>query len=103
MAARTAVDSLIDLRYTLRMMGAPVEYTSYIFGDNQSVIKQSTIPHSQLTKRHFALSYHRVCEAIAAEIIKFYDMPGKKNPVDILTKFLGYQEAWPHLKPLLFW
>ena len=39
-----------------------------MFGDNQSVITSSTIPHSRLSKRHNALSYHRVREAIVAKI-----------------------------------
>jgi hypothetical protein len=37
-----------------------------MFGDNQSVITSSTIPHSRLFMRHNALLYHRVREAIAA-------------------------------------
>jgi hypothetical protein len=102
-AAKTAVDQLVDLRYTLRMLGAPVEYTSYMFGDNEAVVNQGTLPHSKLSKRHFALAYHRVREAVAAGFVKFFHMPGKNNPADVLTKFLGYQEAWPLLKPLMFW
>jgi len=69
-----------------------------VFGDNQSVVTQSTLPHSQLSKRHYALAYHRVREAIAAGYIKMYYIPGKINPADILTKTLGFQEYWPHLR-----
>jgi hypothetical protein len=77
----------MDLRYTLRMMGIPIDGPAWLFGDNQSVIISSTIPHSNLNKRHNALSYHRVREAIAAEIMYFLHMDGKYNPSDILTKF----------------
>ena len=71
-AARIATHQIIDLRTTLRYLGVPVNGESFMFGDNQSVVTSSTIPHSALNKRHNALSYHRVREAVAAGIIRFY-------------------------------
>ena len=77
--ARTAMVQIMDMRYTLRMLGVPV-IDSYMFSDNQSVLTNSTVPHSQLNKRHNALAYHRVREAIAAAVMKFFKIDGKKNP-----------------------
>ena len=57
-AAHIATEQIMDLRYTLRMMGVPLDGKSYMFGDNQSVITSGTIPHSSLNKRHNALAYH---------------------------------------------
>ena len=74
-----------------------------MFGDNESVVKNSTVPHSQLKKRHVALAYHRVREAIAAGIVLFHHIAGDANPADILSKHWGYAQVWPVLKPLLFW
>jgi len=102
-ATKTAVEKAYDLRYTLRMMGIPVDYRSYLFGDNQSVVTQATIPHSQLTKRHNALAYHYTREAVAAGLVVYCHIPGTENPSDCLTKFLGYQQWWPILRPILFW
>jgi hypothetical protein len=93
----------MDLRYTLRMMGVPLDGKAYMFGDNQNVITSGTIPHSSLNKRHNALAYHRVREAIASDIIWFFQISGKINPADVLTKFLGHATFWPLIKPLLFW
>ena len=59
-AARQAVEQVMDLRYSLRMMGVPLDGPAWMFGDNASVITSSNIPHSSLNKRHNALSYHRV-------------------------------------------
>jgi len=103
MAARTATEQIMDLRYTLRMMGVPLDGPSWMFGDNQSVITSSTIPESSLNKRHNALSYHLVRECIAAEIIYFIHVEGKFNPSDLFTKILGWAEFWPLIQPLLFW
>ncbi len=101
-AARTAAEQIIDLRLTLRYMGIPIG-RSVMFGDNQSVVTSSTVPHSRLSKRWVALSYHRARECIAANIFVFQDIPGKENPADILSKHWGYQQIWPVLQPLLFW
>ena len=102
-AARIATEQIIDLRYTLRYMGVPIKGPSYLFGDNQSVVTSSTIPSSILNKRSSALCYHRVREAIAAGILKFYHIKGKKNPADILSKHYAQADVWPLIKPLLFW
>ena len=102
-AARISTDQIIDLRTTLRYLGVPIRGKSFLFGDNQSVITNSTIPHSTLKKRHNALSYHRVREAISANILCFNKIDGKVNPSDILSKHCGYVQAWPMIKALLFW
>jgi hypothetical protein len=54
------------------------------------MVDSSIIPHSQLNKRHTALSYHRVPEAICAGIFKFYHIYGTENPSDVLSKHWGY-------------
>ena len=102
-ATKTATEKAYDLRYTLRMMGIPLDYRTYMFGDNQAVVIQSSIPHSQLAKRHNALAYHYTREAIATGMIIYTHLPGTENPSDCLTKFLGYQQWWPLLRPILFW
>ena len=102
-AARIAVDQIIDLRTTLRYLGVPIREKSYLFGDNKSVVDSSTLPHSPLKKRHHALSYHRVREAIAAEFLGFYWIDGSKNPADVLSKHWKFHDVWPTLKTIMFW
>ena len=103
MAARIAIEQIMDLRYTLRMLGAPIDGPAWMFGDNRSVVTSSTIPHSTLSKRWNALSYHRCREAIAADIVRFELLPGSQNVSDILTKSLPYSVARLLTEPLLFW
>ena len=103
-AAKTAVDQIVNIRTTLRYLGVPIKGKTYMFGDNQSVVTNSTLPHSQLNKRHNALAYHRVREAVACkDMLGFYHIPGDKNPADILSKHWGFQQVWPQLKALLYW
>ena len=101
-AARTGTEQIIDLRFTLRMLGVPLDGPSWMFGDNQSVITSSTIPHSTLSKRWNALSYHRVREAVASGILRFHFIESKQNPADILTKPLSHSAMWPHVDTLFF-
>ena len=102
-AGRTCVDQIIDLRTTLRYLGVPIRPRSYVFGDNKSMVDSSTIPHSKLHKRHNALSFHRVREAVASQIIAMYHLDGIYNPADILSKHWGYQQIWRNLRPILFY
>ena len=84
-AARIGTDKIIEMRYMLRMLGVPLDGPSYMFGDNLSVINSSSIPDDTLKKKHNALNYHRVREAIAADILKFIHISSDQNPADILT------------------
>lgn len=101
-AARVAVDQIVDLQFTLRQFGVSIKRT-IMFGDNKSVVISSTLPHSKLNKRHNALSYHRVREAIANRVMEFHHIDGNINASDMLSKFAGYQQFWPMLRSLLFW
>ena len=101
-AARTAVEQIIDIRTTLRYVGVPIRDKSYMFGDNRSVVTSSTIPNNTISKRHDLASYHRVREAIAAKYISFHWKDGKSNPADILSKHWELATVWPMLKHILF-
>jgi hypothetical protein len=102
-ATRIAVDQIIDFRTTLRYLGVPVNNKSYMFGENQAVVSNSTIPHSSLNKRHNALAYQRVREMISSKILGYYWIDDKSNPADIVSKHWSYPQVWHLLKPILFY
>ena len=102
-AARTAIQQIIGLRQALQYLGVPLRETSYLFGDNESVVKSGSIPHSTLSKRHHALAYHFTREAVATGLVSFYHIDGDKNPSDILSKHWGHSQVYPMLRPLLFY
>jgi len=101
-AARTCVEQLVVLRDTLRYLGVPLRERSYMFGDNESVVNSSILPEARLHKRHNALSFHRVREAIASGNYVFTHIPGRINPADILSKHWSYTSVWHVLRTLLF-
>jgi hypothetical protein len=102
-AMRTCVEQIIDLRNTLRYLGVPIRSKSFVFGDNETVVKAATQVHARLHKRHNMLFFHFVREAIARGFINFFHIPGVENPADLLSKHWGYSDIWSQLKPLLFW
>jgi hypothetical protein len=93
----------MDLKYTLKSSGVPIDGPAWMFRDNQSVNISSAIPHSSLNKRHNALSYHRVREAIASKLMYFLHLPGIYNPANFLMKALPWIPFWPLVQPLQFW
>jgi hypothetical protein len=102
-AAKQAVEQIMALRMSLRYLGVEVHGATYLFGDNGSVVTNSSIPESPLRKRHQALAYHFTREAIAAKVVDFRHLPGTLNPADILSKHWGYAQIWPMLRTILFW
>lgn len=88
-AARIAVDLLIEMRYKIRMLGVPIETPSVMYGDNMSVVLSTSFPSSTLKKKHQALAWHRVREACAAGIVDFIYIPSEENIADCLTKPLS--------------
>ena len=102
-AHRTGTEQIMDIRFTLRYMGVPIDGPSWLFWDICLVITSSTIPSSILSKRHNALAYHCVHEAVAGKIIKFCFIASTDNIANIMTKFLHYPVFWPFVEPVLFW
>ena len=101
-AARQAVEAIMEIRYMLRMLGVPIEGPTMLLGDNMSVVVNTMIPSSQMKKKHNAIAYHRVREAIAAKIIRFAHIPSSENRADCLTKPLTNDMFLSLVQPVLF-
>ena len=76
------------LHYKLRMMGILVDEPTFVFGDNQSVLSNTTIPHSTLKKKSSSIAYHFVREGVVKSEWKTTYLNTRYNPSDMLTKSL---------------
>jgi hypothetical protein len=85
-AMRQATDMIEGLRYKLRMFGIPIDGPANVLSDNQAVILNSTVPSSTLRRKHNAICYHRVREAVAAGILRIAKVDTKQNLADMFTK-----------------
>ena len=74
------------------MMGIPVEGPTYIYGDNQSVLANTTIPDSTLKKKSQSIVYHYVHEGVARDEWRTSYVNTHDNEADLLTKQLPHGE-----------
>ncbi len=79
----------VGLRYKLRMMGIKVDEPTFIFGDNKSVLYNTTSPGSTLKKKSNAIAYHFVCEGVAQDEWRTAYVGLDDNVADMLTKPLS--------------
>ena len=87
-ALRIAVEMIEGLCYKLQMMGVEIDGPCNVFCDNNTVVLNSSIPESMLKKKHAAINYHRMREAIAAGVIRIAKEDTATNISDLLTKCL---------------
>ena len=85
-AMKKACEYVRGLRYKLRMMGIPVEEPAYIYGDNLSVLANTTMPASTLKKKSNAICYHFVREGTAKDEWRTAYIRTVLNVSDLLTK-----------------
>ena len=70
------------------MMGIPIEGPTRIFGDNKSVLCNTTIPDSTLKKKSQSIAYHFVREGSARDEWRTAYVNTHLNEADLLTKTL---------------
>ena len=85
-AMRVETEMIEGLRYKLRMFGIPIDGPTDVLCDNQSVVTNSSVPESTLSKKHNSICYHRVREACAAETIRIAKEDTSTNLADLFTK-----------------
>jgi len=68
------------------MFGVPIDGPVNMYCDNSGVVANASRPESTLKKKHNAIAYHRVCEAVAAGTVRIAKEDGKTNIADLLTK-----------------
>ena len=91
-AMRTGLETVQGLRYKLRMMGIPINELTYIYGDNMSVIYNTSKPKSVLKKKANSVCYHYIRESVAAaaDECRTAHIATDENIADIATKPLPH-------------
>ena len=88
LAMKHCCEYLKGLRYKIRMMGIPLKHCCYIYGDNKSVLYNTTLPDSTLKKKHHSVAYHYVREGCATDEWRTTYVKSTCNCSDICTKSL---------------
>ena len=93
-AMKQCTEYIRGLRYKLRMMGIPCSGPAYIYGDNKSVLVNSSMPDSVLKKKSNSIAYNFVREGVAMKEWILSYVNTKENLADFLIKALiGEQRA----------
>ena len=88
-AMKHGVEVLRGVRYKLRMMGVEIAGPTYIYGDNMSVIHNTSKPEFVLKKKSNSICYHFGREAVAMGECLTTHVPTLLNWADLLTKALS--------------
>jgi hypothetical protein len=87
-ASRMSTELILEIRYMLRSWRVALDGPELLLGDNMSVFLNTTVPSSVLKKKHNAIAYHRVREAIAARRMRFLYIKNEENVSAMSWKIL---------------
>ena len=75
MAMKTATEYIWGSRYKLCQIGIPINGPTFVYGDNKSVLINSSQPDSVLEEKNNSVAYNHVPEGSARDewkVIYFY-------------------------------
>ena len=75
-------------------MGVEGKGPAHIWGDNQSVLCNTSVPDSTLNKKSQIIAYHFVREGVARDEWRKAYVSTHDNLEDLLTKVLPMGEKW---------
>ena len=102
-AMKQVTEYVKGFRYKLRMMGIPVEDPTFIFGDNQSVLANTTMTEYMLKNKTQNIEYHFVREGCAFDEWRTAYISTHENVADMLTKPPpSGDKRWKFVRMLLY-
>jgi hypothetical protein len=63
-AMKNGIETTRGLRYKLRMMGVAIDVSTYVYGNNMSVVHNTQRPEYVLKKKRNSICYHAVRESV---------------------------------------
>ncbi len=100
-AMRIARNMVSLLHIKLKCFGIPLQEPSNVLRDNNSVVKNVSIPESLLSKKHNSINYHIIRKSVAAGIIRVGKEDGKTNLANPFTKLMPYSKKYKLLSGIL--
>ena len=87
-AMKLVMETLLGKRYKLRIMGVPIFYPSYIYGDNMMVIHNNhRLEYTHKNKSNY-ICYHDVCDYVAMGEYLLRHVRTNSNCANLATKVL---------------
>ena len=73
-------------------MGIAIKGPCYVYGDNNLVLINSSVPDSMLKKKNNSVAYHHTREGTSRDKLRCIYINTHGNPSDLQTKSLPYGE-----------
>ena len=102
-AMKLAIEMIEGLRYKIRMMGIPIQGSTLVYCDNESVVHNLSNPESTLKKKHVSIAFHKTRESVASKAVEVHRVKSDLNTSDILTKTLSGSKTEYHTLNLLLY
>ena len=89
-ALKVCLEAVEHLRFKLRCFGIPMPKgePTFVYCDNESVVKNTTNVESTLNKKHSSIAYHHCRWSVAAGVITLAHISTHENLADCFTKRL---------------
>jgi hypothetical protein len=100
-AMRIAGDMVSVLRIELKCFDIPLQGPSNVLRDNNSIVKNVSIPESTLSKKHNSINYNIIIESVAAGIIRVNKEDSKTNLANPFTMLMPYSKKYKLLSGIL--
>jgi hypothetical protein len=92
-ALQICKELIVAMCYKLRMF-VEIDGPGNVFCDNCGVVKNVSVLESTLMKKHNAMNYHAMREAVVAGILRVGKEDGETNLADLLTKVIMSKKRW---------
>ena len=103
-AMKQSVEYVCGIRYKLRMIGILCEYLVFVYGDNKSVLANTSMLGSTLNKKMNLLSYHFIREGFARDEWRTAYVNTHFSLAYLFTKCLpSGEKPWGFVRRFLHW
>ena len=89
---KACCDYLRSYEHILQMMGMSYEGPLHVYGDNQSVLCNTTMPDSTLKKKSQSIAYHLIREGITRDEWRMAHANALLNEANLLMKTLSGEQ-----------
>ena len=101
-AMKQGVEALRGIRFKLQMMGVKIDVPTYVYGDNMSVIHNTSNPELVFKNKSNSICYHFVREAVVMKTFLSTHVPTAINWADLLWKVLFGKKRRELVQGVLF-
>ena len=84
------------------MMGVSIDGPSYVYGENMSVINNTSKPESCLKNKSNSICYHFIRESVSMKECLTTHVPTLRKIADLLTKCLSGKKRRDLVRGILF-